>query len=110
MHIEVVSMPNGADIPYTKGHVDLDAFLAEAREFAENDSGNKYFQAVEARYVWIRKRPDVRGRYYYIVEDGTPGKQGTFPATAGINPDSWPYPFKAWPRKPEDGLQKEGGG
>lgn len=106
MDILVVCMDGYEDdVLYTKGHVNIPEFFAATRRFA--DAGDGYHKPPKfAYYTWIRYNRDPSGEFKYFVVDGTPGKQGSFPATVSRNRDS-PYPplFKRWDRMPtKEGL------
>lgn len=106
MEIHVIYMEDMHDVLWAKGHVDLDAFLEAAREFVESDelNANEDWRVppLAAHYAWLRKNPDPSGQYKYWVDDGTPGKQGTFPATVSYDPNGAFSPYKHWNRMPEE--------
>lgn len=106
MEIHVITMEEISDVLWAKGHVDFDEFLKAAREFTENDIYHVYRDLRPpdaAHYTWLRKNPDPSGQYKCIVDDGTPGRQGTFPATVSYDPDDAFSPYKHWDRMPEEG-------
>ena len=84
------------DVFYTKGHVDIAEFKDAARVYCDD-------VPVGAHYAWIRYNPDSSGQFDFMVVDGTPGKQGTFPATVSYCPERKFRLFKEWPRMPKEG-------
>ncbi len=104
MEIRAVCMEIVPDLLWTKGHVDVVEFLEAARRFAEEESEfmeDRLTPPLYAHYAWLRFNPDPSGEFCYHVVDGTPGKQGTFPATVGYDCDSrWGATYKKWDRMP----------
>lgn len=86
------------DVLYAKGHVDIAEFLAAVGELISDRDG--CLDPYGAHYAWIRYNPDLSGQWAFQVTDGTPGKQGTFPATVSYCPERRFRLFKEWPRMP----------
>lgn len=98
MIIHEVCMEYEANVLYTKGHVEVGEFLKAARLYTGHD--DEWFCLKDAHYTWLRHNPDSSGDYACLVVNGTPGKQGTFPATVTFDPGARVQPYERWERMP----------
>lgn len=79
---------------FTKGHLDPIQFgttVCKAEMIDIADMCEPYF-------AWLRCNPDGY-EYGYLLVDGTPGKQGTFPATVIHRHQA--YPYRKYDKMPE---------
>lgn len=75
---------------YARGHHDVDEFLDELALFVgyEAEDCQEYLRHAYVYYTWLRLSPcNWSDEYVHSIEDGTPGKQGTFPATVYERPN-----------------------
>ena len=101
---------------YVKGHVDKAEFGEAAELWSDQDpelcSGP--FPPKAVYYTWLRTIPCGQhcwcgNNYRYHVVDGTPGKQGAFPATItgswrrnyARGCDAWMFDYTVYPRMPD---------